>query len=81
MSGRDTFPVSRHRVSMRDCMNYSAWLRRLGVSRDTGWRWERDGKITTFKRYGRKFVAFAEIARFDREGAQQNGGHGFLKAA
>ena len=42
----------------------SLWLGRVGLSRPTGYRYRRDGKIVTFNIEGREFILTEEINRF-----------------
>lgn len=49
-------------------MLYTKWLSQLGVSRTTGWRWIRDGKVKILPVYGRRYITEEEIERFFREG-------------
>lgn len=46
----------------------SKWLKSIGRSRMTGYRWVAAGKITVVSVYGRLFITEDEIARFFREG-------------
>jgi hypothetical protein len=45
---------------------FDRWLRDLGKSRATGWRWRRDGVVTTHNVFGRHYVTLDEIGRFER---------------
>lgn len=45
---------------------FDRWLRDLGKSRATGWRWRRDGVVTTCNVFGRHYVTLDEIGRFER---------------
>jgi hypothetical protein len=49
---------------------FSSWLKSIGRSRSTGFRWEQQGRIKTLRIYGRKFITKEEIDRFFKEGAQ-----------
>jgi hypothetical protein len=43
---------------------FERWLRQLGVSRTTGWRWRREGLVTTLNIAGKIYVLDEEIERF-----------------
>lgn len=45
---------------------FDRWLRDIGKSRATGWRWRRNGVVTTCNVFGRHYVTRDEIARFER---------------
>lgn len=49
----------------------SAWLKDIGVTRVTGYRWIQKGRITVETYYGRKFIPQTEIDRFFREGKNE----------
>ena len=48
---------------------YHAWLESIGVSRPTGWRWRKNGMITTINISGRNYITQAEIDRFQKRAA------------
>jgi predicted site-specific integrase-resolvase len=48
---------------------FSKWLKDIGVSRMTGYRWTESGKVKVKTIYGRKYIEQSEIDRFFREGA------------
>jgi hypothetical protein len=48
----------------------SAWLRKIGVSRVTGYRWIKQDRIKAVSIYGRRYISNEEIERFFTEGAQ-----------
>jgi hypothetical protein len=50
---------------------YDAWLKDIGRSRMTGYRWRKQGRIKVERIYGRNFVRQEEIDRFFREGADK----------
>jgi hypothetical protein len=52
--------------SRRDAggMEFVYWLRTIGLSRATGYRYRRDGKIVTVNIEGHLFVLSSEIERF-----------------
>ena len=41
------------------------WLKDLGKTRVTGYRWRRDGLVSTINIYGRHYITRDEIARFE----------------
>ena len=43
---------------------YSTWLSRVGVSRTSGWRWQKLGWIKVINIAGRPYVKDAEAAQF-----------------
>jgi hypothetical protein len=45
-------------------MEFALWLAKLGLSRPTGYRYRRDGKVTTHNVEGREFILTGEIHRF-----------------
>jgi hypothetical protein len=45
-------------------MSYDQWLELIGRDPVTGWRWVRDGLVTTINVLGRQYLESAEIARF-----------------
>lgn len=45
-----------------------AWLKEMGRSRATGFRWIQRGRIKVESYYGRNYISNAEIERFFREG-------------
>src|SRR5688500_13771423 len=57
---------------MNDGMYLPKWLKSIGVSRTTGWRLEKRGRITVKRIYGRKYIEQCETERRKREG-EQNG--------
>jgi hypothetical protein len=47
-------------------MEFALWLSKLGLSRPTGYRYRRDGKVVTHNVEGREFILTEEISRFWR---------------
>jgi hypothetical protein len=45
-------------------MEFALWLSKLGLSRPTGYRYRRDGKVKTHNVEGREFILTEEIIRF-----------------
>ena len=45
---------------------FDRWLRDVGKSRATGWRWRTDGVVTTHNVFGRHYITRDEIDRFER---------------
>jgi hypothetical protein len=45
-------------------MEFSLWLQKVGLSRPTGYRYRRDGKVVTHNVEGREFILTEEIIRF-----------------
>lgn len=52
---------------------FRSWLKKMGVSRTTGWRWIQQGRVKVVGIYGRKYITNEEIERFFREGAEFKG--------
>lgn len=52
---------------------FNSWLKEIGRSRMTGYRWIKEGKIKVESIYGRKYISSDEIARFFREGKEATG--------
>jgi predicted site-specific integrase-resolvase len=46
--------------------SWRKWLRQVGVSPVTGYRWRRRGWITPLNVAGKLYVTAAEVARFER---------------
>ena len=44
---------------------FDRWLRDIGKSRATGWRWRKQGVVTTHNVFGRLYVTRDEIDRFE----------------
>ena len=44
----------------------SRFIRQMGVTAITAWRWRRDGKLATVNICGRQYVSAEEIAKFNR---------------
>ena len=53
---------------MPESIPFSKFLRQMGVSSTTGWRWECLGRVKTFRCHKRKYIPLSEIERFHREG-------------
>lgn len=49
----------------------SAWLKDIGVTRVTGYRWILKGRIKVENYYGRNFIRQTEIDRFFKEGKNE----------
>jgi hypothetical protein len=49
--------------------SYHKWLENVGVSRPTGWRWRKQGLITTLNIAGRNYITGEEIDRFQKRAA------------
>ena|ERR1035441_3869260 len=45
-------------------MEFALWLAKVGLSRPTGYRYRRDGKVATHNVEGREFILSDEIVRF-----------------
>jgi hypothetical protein len=45
---------------------FDRWLRDIGKSRATGWRWRCNGVVSTCNVFGRRYITREEIARFER---------------
>lgn len=45
-------------------MEFSLWLKRVGLSRATGYRYRRDGKVVTCNIEGIEYILTEEIVRF-----------------
>jgi chromosome condensin MukBEF MukE localization factor len=45
-------------------MEFALWLAKVGLSRPTGYRYRRDGKVVTHNCEGREFILTDEIVRF-----------------
>jgi len=45
-------------------MQFCAWLKKVGLSRSTGYRYRREGKIDTYNIHGIEFILTEEIVRF-----------------
>ena len=52
-----------------DLAAYDHWLADLGISAATGWRWRRDGLITTVNICGRLYVSREAVEAFERRAA------------
>jgi hypothetical protein len=48
---------------------YDHWLVEVGISSATGWRWRRDGLITTVNILGRVYVSRDAVEAFERRAA------------
>ena len=44
----------------------SRFIRQMGITAITAWRWRRDGKLATVNICGRQYVPAEEIANFNR---------------
>jgi hypothetical protein len=44
---------------------FSSWLRGLGLSKATGWRWRQTGVVRALNINGRLYLSNAEIRRFN----------------
>ena len=45
---------------------FDRWLRDIGKSRATGWRWRKLRVVTTHNVFGRHYITRDEIERFER---------------
>ncbi len=55
--------------SVSNLCAYDKWLENMGISAATGWRWRRDGLITTVNIYGRIYLARDVVEAFERRAA------------
>ena len=55
--------------SVSNLCAYDNWLENMGISAATGWRWRRDGLITTVNILGRIYIAREVIDSFERRAA------------
>lgn len=46
-----------------DCIPQEEAIRRLGVSRQTFWRWRREGRVRCIEKFGRVQVNVASLRR------------------
>jgi hypothetical protein len=46
-------------------VSFDLWLKQLGKTRITGWRWRRDGIISTLNVFGKIYIQRSEIERFE----------------
>jgi len=53
-------------ASVVGAMALSKWLKLVGVSKMTAWRWEKKGYLKTENLCGRRYVTSAAIAEFER---------------
>jgi len=60
-NGRDAAP--------RALVSWDSWLRELGRTSTTGWRWRRNGWITPLNICGRLYLTGEEIAKFTQRAA------------
>lgn len=44
---------------------FDDWLSQLGKTRCTGWRWRKEGIISTVNMFGLYYITREEIARFE----------------
>jgi len=52
-----------------DLVSYDRWLRGIGKTPPTGWRWRRRGWIETVNIAGRLYISRAAIVEFERRAA------------
>lgn len=48
---------------------YDKWLEEMGISAATGWRWRRDGLITTVNILGRIYISREAVKAFEQKAA------------
>lgn len=48
---------------------YDKWLENMGITAATGWRWRRDGLITTVNILGRVYISREAVESFERRAA------------
>jgi len=46
-------------------VSFDSWLNSINRTRCTGWRWRRDGLISTQNVFGKLYITRDEIARFE----------------
>jgi len=49
-----------------DLVAYDEWLKQVGITHATGWRWRKRGWIPTVNICGRVYVSRSAIAEFER---------------
>ena len=60
----------KNQIHDSDLRTFSGWLREIGRSRATGWRWRRRGWIATVNIGGQWFVTREAIERFNARAAR-----------
>jgi hypothetical protein len=55
--------------SVSNLSAYDKWLEDMGISAATGWRWRRDGLITTVNILGRVYISREVVEAFERRAA------------
>ena len=46
-------------------VSYDSWLNSINRTRFTGWRWRKEGIVSTQNVFGKLYITRAEIARFE----------------
>lgn len=61
----DTSPLGQRPIEpIATHIPYRSWLKSLGVSKVTGWRWVKLGMVRPVSLCGRLYIAITEINRF-----------------
>ena len=47
-------------------VSFDAWLNSLNRTRCTGWRWRKNGLVSTHNVFGKLYITRDEIARFEK---------------
>ena len=54
--------------------SFDAWLEGIDKTRTTGWRWRKEGIVSTINIFGKLYITRAEIERFEQK-AMSGGFH------
>jgi hypothetical protein len=57
-------PANRYETG--GLVSFDLWIKQLGKARTTGWRWRRDGIVSTLNVFGKIYIQRSEIERFER---------------
>lgn len=61
--------ITKAQSSVSNLCAYDKWLENMGISAATGWRWRRNGLITTVNILGRVYISRDVVEAFEQRAA------------